>query len=553
MPGAVLMHRLPAVWRTFSPAARTSLMLEPVKRMTTTPSAVPATVYLVGAGPGDPGLITLRAVECLRQADLVLYDYLVNPAVLEHASASAELVCLGHHSTGRALSPDEIIAQMLDGARSGRTVVRLKGGDPSVFGRGADETGALRGAGVPFEIVPGITAGLAAAAFCEIPVTHHDDASAVALIAGQERHCKAAPCLDYGALAGFPGTLVFYMGVKRSARWSRALIEHGKPPETPVAIVRRCTWAQQQTIRCTLATVAEVVDEQELLPPALFVVGEVVARAPQLSWFSARPLFGRRVLVAGSPSTARQLRDRLAALGAGVMVQPAIRITDPPDWAPLDAALERLDRYDWLVFASRNGVDYLFRRLLDHHGGDARRLGGVKLAVVGSGTAEQLTRYGIQADLVPERFDAESLAEALAQEAPGRRFLLARASRGRQVLADKLKGAGALVDQVVVYGSVDVREPDPDVAAALSSGKIDWIAVTSPATARSLGRLYGDDLRRAGLASLSPLTSTAIRDLGHEPAAEASPHTMAGLVDAILRAGPASGAATTTETARGSL
>ncbi len=508
--------------------------------MTTTSSIPPATVYLVGAGPGDPGLITLRAVECLAQADLVLYDYLVNPAVLRHAAASAELVCLGHHGMGRALSPEEIVAQMLDAARKGKTVVRLKGGDPLVFGRGADEIEPLRDAGIPFEIVPGITVGLAVAAYCEIPITHHDDASAVALVAGQERRAKTTSHLDYGVLAEFPGTLVFYMGVRRAGQWSRALIERGKSPETPVAIVRWCTRSRQQMVRCTLGTVTEVVAKQGLRPPAVFVVGKVVDRAPQRSWFAARPLFGTRVLVVGSPGTSEKLRSRLAALGAGVITQPAIRITDPPDWAPVDDALNRLERYDWLVFSSGNGVDYLFRRLFDR-GGDVRRLGRVKLAAVGSGTAEQLARYHLQADLVPEQFRAESLAQALAGEAEGRRFLLARASRGRQVLADELQRAGAHVDQIVVYGSVDVEAPDPDVATALSSGEIHWVTVTSSATARSLVRLYGDALRQARLASISPLTSAALRKVGYEPAVEASEHTVAGLLDAILRAGQADG------------
>jgi uroporphyrinogen III methyltransferase/synthase len=373
----------------------------------------------------------------------------------------------------------------------------------------------------------------------------------VALIAGQERHCKAESSLDYGVLAKFPGTLVFYMGVRRAGQWSRALIERGKRPETPVAIVRRCSWAQQQSIRCTLATVAEVVDKQEVLPPAVFVVGEVVDRAPQLSWFAARPLFRTRVLVAGSPDTSRRLRDRLAALGADVMVQPAVRITAPPDWAPVDAALGRLDRYDWLVFSSRNGVDYFFRRLLGHRG-DVRRLGPVKLAAIGSGTAERLTQYHLQADWVPEPFCAESTAEALVGQARGRRFLLAQGTRDRQVLADELERAGARVEQLVVYASTDVEGADPDVAAALSPGEIDWITVTSPTTAQSLVRLFGDDLRRARLASLSPLTTAALRELGYEPAAEASPHTVDGLIGAILRGEPGDGVtpSTTTEMAQ---
>ncbi len=503
--------------------------------MTSVPSTSPATVYLVGAGPGDAGLITLRAVECLARADLVLYDYLVNPALLRHASPDAELICLGHHSTGRALSQDEIVAEMLKAARQGRTVVRLKGGDPSVFGRGADEIEPLRDAEIPFEIVPGITVGLAVAAYCEIPVTHHQDASAIALIAGQERRAKTTSHLDYGVLAEFPGTLVFYMGVRRAEQWGRALIEHGKPPETPVAIVRWCTRARQQTFRCTLQNVADVVAEQGIRPPAVFVVGKVVDRAPELSWFAARPLFGSRLLVAGSPGTSEKFTCQVAELGAEVISQPAIQITDPPDWAPVDAALDQLDRYDWLVFSSGNGVDRLLGRLFEQ-GGDVRRLGGVKLAVVGSATAERLAHYHLKADVVPPQFHAESLAKTLAGSVNGQRLLLASASRGRHVLADELANAGAHVDRIVVYGNEDVVAANPDVAAALSSGEIHWVAVTSPATARSLVRLYGDALRQARLATISPLTSDALRELGHQPAAEASPHTVAGLTEAILEA-----------------
>ncbi len=503
--------------------------------MTTAPSTPPGMVYLVGAGPGHPGLITLRGIECLRQADVVLYDYLVNPAVVEHAPLSAELVGLGHHKMGRALSPNEITARMLEEARKGRTVVRLKGGDPSVFGRGAEEEEALRAAGIPFEIGPGITAGLAVAAYCEIPITHHEEASAVAMIAGRERDEKGESHLSRG-LAEFPGTLIYYMGVRRAAEWSRALIEQGKSPDTPVAIVRWCSRAQQQMVRCTLEAVPEVVETQEIAPPAVFVVGSVVDRAPQVPWFAARPLISARILVTGSPGTAEPLRDGLGALGAEVITRPTIRVTDPPDWAPVDAALDRLDQYDWLVLSSANGVDYLFRRLHDR-GGDVRRLGPVKLAAMGSGTAERLARYSLRADLVPEQFVAESLARALVTEAGGRRFLVARTNRGNQMLADELERAGAHVDQIVVYGSADVEEPDPSMVAALSSGEIDWVTVTSSAIARSLVRLYGDALRKARLASIGPLTATTLRELGYEEAAEASPHTTAGLIDAIVRGG----------------
>ena len=490
-------------------------------------------VYLVGAGPGDPDLITLRGIECLRLADLVLYDYLVNPAILEHARAGAELVGLGHHGMGRLVSQEEINARMVEAARGGQTVIRLKSGDPDVFGRGANEIEALRADGIPYEIVPGVTAALAAAGYAEIPITHGGYCSAVALVTGQQRHQADRTELDYGALAEFPGTLIFYMGVTSVAEWSKALLERGKPPETPVAVVRRCSWPDQLTFCCTLADVAEVLAQRRIRPPAVIIVGEVVRHAPQLSWFAARPLFGMRVMITRPRDEARALGERLAALGADVCVQPAISISDPPDWQPVDAALARLDHYDWLVFSSVHGVRYLLGRLLQT-GGDIRRLGRVKLAAIGPGTAEELSRYHLRADLVPPQFCAESLAEALSGEAGGGRFLLARASRGRDVLPQMLTAAGAKVDQIAVYISSDVKQADAEVIAALRAGRIDWITVTSSAIARSLVALFGDDLRRSKLASISPVTSGVLRALGFEPAAEAAEYTMNGLVEAIL-------------------
>jgi uroporphyrinogen III methyltransferase/synthase len=503
--------------------------------MSPSPRRFPATVYLVGAGPGDPGLLTLRGAACLRQADVVLYDYLVNPIALEHASAAATLVPLGHHKGGRALSPDQITAQMVEHARAGRTVVRLKGGDPSVFGRGADETAALRAAGIPFEIVPGITTGLATAAYCEIPITHQDDASALALIAARERDDKTTSLVDYAALAGFPGTMVFYMGVGRAADWSSALIAHGRSASTPVAIVRWATRADQEFVRCTLGTVVDVVSARGIQPPAVFVVGEVVDRAPEQSWFSSRPLFGVRVLVPGSPITAQKLRERLTTLGADVVLEPVIRITQAPDRGAVDRALERIAAYDWLVFSSANGVDALLRRLHEL-GGDTRRLGTTKLAAIGSGTADRLAAYGLRADLTPEEFVAESLADALKGHASGRNILLVRASRGRDVLAEALTAAGATVEQVAAYGSIDVEDPNPDVAAALAGGTIDWITITSSSAAHALVRLYGDVLRGVRFASIGPIASATLRTLGHEPATEAAPHTTEGLVEAIVSA-----------------
>lgn len=498
----------------------------------------PGTVYLVGAGPGDPGAVTLRAVECLKAADLVLWDYLVNPVIAEHASPTAELVRLGRPGTGRALTPEEIVAHMLEAAKAGRIVVRLKSGDASVFARGADEMAALREAGIPFEVVPGITTGLAVAAYCEIPITHHAEASAVALVTGRERDEKTSSQLQRG-LADFPGTIVFYMGVRRSAEWSAALIKEGKPVDTPVAIVQWCSWTNQQTVTCTLGTVSETVKEHGVRPPALFVVGSVVDRAPSVSWFETRPLFGSTVLVPGSHHTSAKLRGLLSSHGANVLQAPAIQIADPEDWAPVDAALDRLGEFDWLVFSSANGVDFLMRRLLAR-GGDARNLSNIKLGAIGSGTSERLAGYHLLADLVPDTHTAEALAEALSARAAGRRFLLAKAGRGRSVLADRLRAEEAEVTEIVVYCSVDVEKPDPDVSEALSTGDIDWITVASSATAKSLDRLYGRSLGSARLASISPLTSAALRTLGYEPAVEASVHTMQGIADAMVESHGAS-------------
>ena len=498
----------------------------------------PGTVYLVGAGPGDPGLLTLRGAECLGKADLVLHDYLANPALLERARPGAELVRLGHHADGRSLEPDGITARMIAEARAGRTVVRLKGGDPSIFGRGGDEADALRAAGIPFEIVPGITAGLSVAAFAEIPLTHHEDASAVALVTARERTAKGEPRQDYAALAAFPGTLVFYMGVKEVGEWSGALLAQGKPAATPVAVVRWASRARQQTVRCTLETVARVVGERGLRPPCLFVVGKVVDRAPRLSWFEARPLFGTTVLVAGSAPTAAKLRERLSERGAEVVAQPAIRIVGPPDPAAVDAALEGIRRYDGLVFSSPNGVDGLVRRLFER-GKDVRGLAGVRLVALGAGTAEALDRFHLRADLAPERVRSGSFARTLVLDRGGKRFLLARAADDRPALAAELRAAGALVDEVAVYGTRGAEEPDPFLLRALSEGEIHWAAVTSAPTARSLVRLYGEALRGVSMASLSPLTSEALAELGHPPAVEAAPHTLAGLVEAIVGAAAA--------------
>jgi len=490
-------------------------------------------VYLVGGGPGDPGLLTLRGAQCLARADVVVYDYLVNPRILSHARDTAERICLGRHGRDRLLEQPEIDRILVERALAGAQVVRLKGGDPAVFAHESEEIDALVRAGVPYEIVPGISAATAAGSYAGIPITHGEAASAVAFVTGQERAGKEAPALDYKSLVNFPGTLVFYMGVTTASHWTTALILDGKPADTPAAIVHRCSLPDQQVFRCTLGTVADVIERHKLRPPAIVIVGKVVDLAPAQVWFESRPLARRAVLVTRAEDQAQALGDLLAELGAAVFYQAAISIAPPSDWQAVDRAIDGVAAYHWLVFSSANGVRFFLDRLRDRNK-DLRALGHAKLAAIGPGTAEALASRGLRADFVPDEFRAESLAAGLAGQARGEKFLLLRASRGREVLAEELAGAGAAVEQVVVYESRDVTELAPDVADALVEGRIDWVTVTSSAIARSLHHLLGSALAKLKLASISPVTSGVLRELGYEPAAEATHYTMEGLAEAIL-------------------
>jgi uroporphyrinogen III methyltransferase / synthase len=496
-------------------------------------------VFFVGAGPGAPGLITWRGVECLRQADVVLYDYLVNPAVLRHANPSAQLICLGRHGAEqreRIWSQQEVNERLVQFAVDGKRVVRLKGGDPIVFGRLAEEVSAMEAANIQYEVVPGVTSGLAAASFGGVWITQRETASAVALVTGHESDSDHAPNLDYAALAAFPGTLIFYMGVTTAREWTGALLKAGKPGNTPAAIVRRCSWPDQRSIRCTLGTIVDELEAATLRPPVVIIIGDVVECSPAETWFSRRPLFGKRILLTRPIDRAGSLYDPLTELGAECLVQPAIEISPPDDWGSADSALSKLQDYDSVVFSSVNGVQYFLDRLFEL-GGDLRKLGGVSLAAIGPGTADELARYHLRVDSQPpEVYRAEALAELLTADARGKRFLLARASRGREVLAEQLLAAGAHVEQVVVYTSSDVAAPEPSILKGLAEGRIDWVTVTSSAIARSLVHLFGPLLSKSKLVSISPVTSATLRGSGYEPNAEAAVYTMPGVIDAILAA-----------------
>lgn len=491
----------------------------------------PGTLYLVGAGPGDPGLITCRGVECLRRADLVLYDYLVNPALL-HFAEKAEKVSLGHHSLQRCMTQEEINRRVRDAVAAGKEVVRLKSGDPCIFGRTADEAELLRQEGIPVVVVPGVTAGLAVSAYANIPLTHADHASAVAIVTGQQSTTHDVRPLDYRQLAAFPGPLIVYMGVRSADKWSRDLLAAGKAPDTPVAIVRRCSWNTQTTVNTRLDELPQAIARQNIRPPAVIVVGEVAAYASPANWFTGRPLFGQTVMITRPEHQSHELRELLQEQGANVIEQPAISIEPPEDWSAVDRTIEALGQFDAVAFSSANGVRFFLDRLLAL-GEDVRALGTARLAAIGPGTAAALAEYRLRADLLPDTYRAESLAQAIIGRLSGGRVLLIRASRGRETLAEMLTAAGFQVEQVVAYRSRDVEAAAVDIAEQLRRGAIDWITVTSSAIARALVRMFSEDLHRAKLASISPITSATLRELGHWPALEAREYTMGGLVEVL--------------------
>lgn len=493
-------------------------------------------VCLIGAGPGDPGLLTIRGRQLLARAEVVLYDYLANPQLLAHCAVNSEKICLGSHSEGRLWSQDQINQAMIEYARRGLQVARLKGGDPSIFGCGFQELDALVTAGIRFEVVPGVSSGIAAAAYAGIPITHRDTASAVAFVTGQESRLKTDSIHDLPALARFPGTLVIYMGTTTVDRWSGGLIQYGKPRNTPVAIVRRCSHADQSVILTTLAEVTEKVRTvPPMRPPVVFVVGEVAKLSTRFNWFSQRPLSGKTILVTRPEDQANDLAYPLRELGAEVLCEPAIQISPVASKDSLHQLLRQKNRFDWLVFSSSNGVREFIQNLRAT-GSDLRWLAGSRIAAIGPGTAAELQTYHLNADLTPTTFNAEGLLEELTSGAKGKSFLLLRASRGREVLAEGLREAGGEVTQVIVYESVDRDSASSETLERMNAGEIHWVTVTSSAIAKSVHRLYGKALNKSKLASISPLTSRALLDLGYRVDAEANEATMPSIIRAIQSA-----------------
>jgi uroporphyrinogen III methyltransferase/synthase len=495
--------------------------------------ARPGVVYLVGAGPGDPGLMTARALELIAAADVILHDRLIPASALAGARPDAELLYVGKEPGDASVPQDEIEQRLIERAREGRSVVRLKGGDPFVFGRGGEEAEALVEAGIDFEVVPGVTAGVAASAYAGIPVTHRDDASAVAFVTGHEDPAKPDSALDYAALARFPGTLVFYMGVKALPRITQALIEEGRDASEPAAVVERGTWPGQRAVSGTLKTIAVEAQSAAIKPPAITIVGPAARHRERLGWLERRPLHGRRVVVTRARAQASGLARRLAGLGAEVVELPAIRIEPRLDTDVVRMAVEALHTYALVCLTSPNGVHLLFEAM-EAQGRDARALTHAQVAAIGPGTAAALAEHGITPDFVPERFVAESMVEALAVfPVEGRPVLVARAAEARDVLPDALTERGARVDVVPLYETV-TEDPAPEALEAARAA--DFITFTSSSTVTNLlAALDGSLPDGARVVSIGPVTSAALREAGYEAAVEAERHDIDGLVEALLR------------------
>jgi uroporphyrinogen III methyltransferase/synthase len=476
--------------------------------------------------------MTARSLELIASADAVFYDRLIPPGAVSGARDDAELVYVGKEPGVPSLPQEEIDERLVAAARAGKSVVRLKGGDPFVFGRGGEEGETLREAGIEFEVVPGVTAGVAAAAYAGIPVTHRDEASAVAFLTGHEDPEKAESALDWEALARFPGTLVFYMGVKRLAGNAAALIEAGRDADEPAAAIERGTWPGQRTVTATLATIAEAVAREEIGAPALIVVGPVARRREQLAWLERRPLHGRRVVVTRARAQASGLAARLRDLGAEAVELPAIRIEPRVESAEVRDAIASLGDYALVCLTSPNGVRLLFEAMRGA-GRDARAFAGATVAAIGPGTARALAERGIVADVVPERFVAEALVEALADvEVEGRRVLIARAAEARDVLPDALRERGAEVDVVPLYETVR-EQPDPKQVEAARGA--DYVTFTSSSTVSNLTEALGDRFPAAArVVSIGPVTSDAARAAGLRVDVEAERHDVDGLLAALL-------------------
>jgi uroporphyrinogen III methyltransferase/synthase len=503
-----------------------------------TPNSI---VYLIGAGPGDPDLITNRGLQYLTSADVVLYDHLVHARLLRHARADAEKIDVGL-AAPQPLDQEAICYLLAEKAREGRTVARLKWGDPFVFDSGGAEALFLHEQGVRFEVVPGVPAGIAGPTYAGIPVTYPGGGDTLVFIRGHEDEGKSRTAVDWTSLAGLDGTIVSYAGPQRLHQIVSALVSHGRAREEPAALVYAGTLPTQETVTGTLDDIAKMTKHSSDRRAAVLVVGRVAALRSHLQWFDVRPLFGKRILVTRPREQAVELVTRLEAMGADAIEAPMIRIAPPDDFAPLDAACRAVSTFDWVVFSSANAVDSFIQRLLaSPH--DLRDLKGVKLCAVGPSTAERLARHGLKADLTPAEYRAESLLHAMTETADlrGRRVLLPRADIGRELLGEELRRYGVDVTEVVAYRTIlpdPERDGEPDVYRMLLERRIDVVTFTSASAVRNFTKVLGDEpaadlLQTTIVASIGPVTAEAAAQCNIQTTIMPAHYTVPGLVEAI--------------------
>jgi len=491
----------------------------------------------VGAGPGDPALATLKAVECLRLAEVIVYDYLASEKLLEFAPREAERIYVGKKAGDHAMSQEQINALLVEKGRSS-VVVRLKGGDPFIFGRGGEEALALSQAGITYEVVPGVTSAIAVPAYAGIPLTHRGLSASVAFVTGHEMPGKESTDIHWDRLATGVGTLVFLMGVKNLEFISSQLIAHGRTAETPVAVIRWGSTAEQQTVTGTLGNIAQVAEKAGIKPPAIIVVGEVAGLRQDLKWFEERPLFGKTVVVTRAREQASDFRVLLESKGAQCVEFPTIEVVPPKSWASVDKAIENLKRYDWVIFTSVNGVRFFFQRLKEQ-GQDVRSLYGIRIGAIGPKTAASLKELGLRLDLVPSEYRAEAVIDALGEkQVRGKRFLLPRAAKAREILPEKIEEMGGQIDVVPVYETVRPTVRSEEVRDLLQKGRISCITFTSSSTVENFAAMFpADDLptlaEKAVIACIGPITLETAQEHGLEVKIMPAEYTMEALATVI--------------------
>jgi uroporphyrinogen III methyltransferase/synthase len=496
-------------------------------------------VYLIGAGPGDPGLITVKGLDCVKKADVVIYDYLANERLLEHRRADSELIYVGKQGSRHTLPQDEINGLIVAKAKAGKVVARLKGGDPFIFGRGGEEAEELVENGIPFEVVPGVTAATAVPTYAGIPLTHRDHTASVAFVTGHEDPTKPESKLHWKELATGIGTLVFFMGMKNLKNIVDNLISHGRSADTPVALIQWGTRTDQKVVEGTLKDIVHKVKEAKIGPPAIIVVGEVVGLRKKLNWFESKPLFGKRIVVTRSRDQASVFAETLIDRGATPIEFPSIDVVPPADWSELDAALDGLDTYQWIIFTSANAIKFFFERLRSR-GMDIRSLRSNRICVVGPKTAEALEQYSLKPDLIPQEFKAEGVLAALGgEEVKGSRFLIPRAKVARELIPEKLREKGAEVTVATAYENVRPATDVDRVRKLFEEKKIAAVTFTSSSTVHNFVEMLGQKeyknlVSGVTVACIGPVTAKTAEEYGLKVDIMPKDYTIPALVDAMV-------------------